>query len=652
MSRRHLIALAVSLLTSIELFAGFSKTQDFRPATPEELSMKSSATTPGASAAILEWVRIDDDTLSTSSEYYRIKIFNADGKKYGDVEIPYSPAYPANMRVQEISARTIRPDGSIVPFDGKVFDKVLYKSGRSALLRSKTFSLADVQPGSILEYRFVRRWSETTLLDTNWTLQRDIPIEHAKMTLKPYDSQGEFSSFFTYVNLPQGKLPVRTGDKYDLAVEHMPPFQHEPFAPPEETLTAHVDFYYTTSRIKPEAFWPAEAASWSKKVEGFLGGKSDAVRTMAQQAAAGSKDANETLRKIYAKVQSLRNYTFESFKSDAELKKQDISEARNVNDVLSHNGGYQDEINRAFVAVARAAGLQANVMRVAPRDEGFFSDKLPDARQMSGEIAVVTIDGKPLYLDPGTPHAPFGIVSWEKTNVPGFEITKGAPAKWSAVPSPFPGDAMTKRTAVLRLTAEDALEGTVTVTFSGQEALTRRLRSISDDDAARTKAFEDEVRGWFAAGAKVKATKVSGFASFDEPLTGTFDVVLPIVSRAGSRVVMPISVFAANATNPFAATTRTNPIYFDYSRAEEDDVKVTVPEGLQLPALPRPVQIDAGAFTYRNEITRQKGELAFHRVMSLDAALMEQKFYSAVRNFFNAVATADQKPLVFTPAAQ
>jgi hypothetical protein len=346
----------------------------------------------------------------------------------------------------------------------------------------------------------------------------------------------------------------------------------------------------------------------------------------------------ETAQKIYGKVQSFENLSYEDEPTDKGKK--------NAADVVAKGKGYRDEITRTFVALARAAGLEANVICVAPRDERFFAKQIPDARQVSGEIASVTLDGKPLYLDPGTPGAPFGIVSWEKSNVPGFRIVKGQPATLSTVATQEPKDAILRRAADLRL-EEDRLEGTVTVTYLGQEALRARLRTHDDDEAARTKAFEEEAKGWFPDGATVKLKELKGATGHSEPVVATFDVSLPgLVSAAGSRTMLPVSVFAANAKNPFAAATRTHAVYYKYPHRQEDEVRLTLPEALRPAEVPAPVKLDAGAMNYANEWKHEGSTVTHKRSLAVMSMFIEAKHYGALRGFYSTVATADQKPLV------
>jgi hypothetical protein len=346
----------------------------------------------------------------------------------------------------------------------------------------------------------------------------------------------------------------------------------------------------------------------------------------------------ETLRNIYAKVQTFKNLSFED-ETDEDWKK-------NAAAVVTKGEGYRREITRAFVALTRAAGLEANIVRVSTRDRFFFSPNIPDAEQLDAEIAAVHVNGKTQYFDPGTPTAPFGIVSWERSNVPGLRIAKGAAANFESVAIQAPDDAVVSRSADLKLNG-DVLEGTVVATFMGQEALRRRLRTWGEDEAERTKDLEDEAKRWFPEGATVKLAEVKGATTHAEPLVARFDVTLTnFVSAAGSRTILPISVFASSAKNPFSSATRTHPVYFHYARREEDTVKVTLPETLSLAEVPKPAELNAGALLYKNEVKQDGGAIHYKRSMMVDVMLIETQYYRSVRNFYASMVAADQKPLV------
>ncbi len=131
----------------------------FQPVSPDELKMTSEPKAPGAHAIILfRQVDRDDRGLTAHEDvYFRIKILTEEGRKYADIEIPF---WKERGSVGNIHARTIEPDGSIVNFAGKAFDKSIVKA-RGVNYQAKTFTLPDVQVGSILKYYYTTDFSES-----------------------------------------------------------------------------------------------------------------------------------------------------------------------------------------------------------------------------------------------------------------------------------------------------------------------------------------------------------------------------------------------------------------------------------------------------------------------------------------------------------
>jgi hypothetical protein len=99
----------------------------FRTVSQEELKMTSEPNAPGAPAIILyrEVFRDDNEQAGREDDYLRIKILTEAGRKYADVEIPYDNL---GGDIVGIHARTIKPDGTIVDFDGKASTKTVIKA--------------------------------------------------------------------------------------------------------------------------------------------------------------------------------------------------------------------------------------------------------------------------------------------------------------------------------------------------------------------------------------------------------------------------------------------------------------------------------------------------------------------------------------------
>jgi len=84
------------------------------PVTKEDLELKDNPDRPGEPAMILYQEIQTDSAQSVETHYTRIKIFTEKGRDYGDISIPY---VEKRKEVSDIQARTIGPDGQVVPAD-------------------------------------------------------------------------------------------------------------------------------------------------------------------------------------------------------------------------------------------------------------------------------------------------------------------------------------------------------------------------------------------------------------------------------------------------------------------------------------------------------------------------------------------------------
>ena len=154
---------------------------DWLPVPPEDLALKDNPASPGAHAMILYRESFIDADKSVETDYVRIKIFTEKGKESGDVELPYSRT---QSTIEDLRARTIRPDGTVVNFEGKAFDKELVK-GAGIKYLAKTFSLPEVSPGCIIEYKYRQQFDADYYWSLEWTVQGDLFTRLARFAIKP-----------------------------------------------------------------------------------------------------------------------------------------------------------------------------------------------------------------------------------------------------------------------------------------------------------------------------------------------------------------------------------------------------------------------------------------------------------------------------------
>src|SRR5512141_2717829 len=110
-----------------------------------------------------------------------------------------------------------------------------------------------------------------------------------------------------------------------------------------------------------------------------------------------------------------------------------------------------------------------------------------DFDQLDAEVAVVQIDGKDVYLDPGTRFCPYGTVYWKYTGAKGLRQVDGKGAQIAATDMPAYKENQTQRRLDVKLSSDGVAEGTLTVAYFGQEAIQHRLDGVKTDAAGRTK---------------------------------------------------------------------------------------------------------------------------------------------------------------------
>ncbi len=613
---------------------------DFSAIPPEDLAMKQYAGSPGAAAIILERELLTNAAESTESHHARIKILTDEGKKYADVEIPYAKDWSS---VEDIRARTVHPDGTVVPFTGKPFEKMVVRY-RGFKVLAKTFSLPDVEVGSVIEYRYTLHH----YFSGHWAVQEDLFTRHAYFKLKP-SSYGKLA--VTTARLPAGKQPEKQSDgTVVLDLTDIPAFQAEDFTFPADELKMRVDFFYVNGSFKTtDEFWKDRQQAWLEADERYLGKLGNLQRTVNEVAPA-TDPLPVRLQKLYARVQQLRNLSFEVAKSEKETAKENLKESNNVEDVLKHGYGNHAELNLLFLALARAAGAHASMVRVSERDDHLFHPSTLDDRQFDG-TAVLIQEGSPqVFLDPGTYHCPYGLLPWEKTETAGMLLSKDAHGFIStAVPKST--DSLTERKADLDLAQNGTLKGTVQIVFHGQEALIRRVHAHNQDAVARSKDLEEEIKGWVPSGGTVKLVKVTGWDSTDDPLQADFEIELPgFASRAGHRLIVPLGLFKTSGTK-FEHATRMHPIYFEYPYQDVDDISIHLPPDLQIESLPKSEKIAPGDFfSYEAEREQKENTLFLHRRLQVNGFYLQADKYPAVKEFFRRVMADDDAQALLRPA--
>jgi hypothetical protein len=634
------------LVVTLSAFAAPAWCVGFQPVSPDELKMTSEPKAPGAPAIIL-FRQVDrDDRGNTAHEdvYYRIKILTEEGRKYADIEIPF---FKDQGKVINVHARTIEPDGTIVNFSGKAFDKSIVKA-RGLKYLAKTFTLPNVQVGCILEYYYTTDLSEGYVFDSHWILNHELYTKAAKFSLNP---NNEFHLRWT------GKLPTGVAQPVELPnhtisleAHDIAAFQTEDYMPPENELKARVDFIYSEDSFErePEKYWKKFGKKRNDALEGYIGKHKTMEQAVSEIVSPG--DSPEVkLQKIYARVQQIRNTSYEAEKTEQEQKRDKEKNPENVEAIWKKQYGNGAQLTWLFLALARAAGFEASGMWVADRQNYFFYPGSMDSRRLDANVVVVKVNGKDVFFDPGAAFTPFGMLPWIETGVQGLKLDKEG-GTWLQTSLPASTDSRIQRKAELKLSDTGDLEGKLIVTYTGLEASQRRLEQHLADDAERKKFLEDEVREAVPVACDVELTNQPDWKSSSSPLVGEYSLkVTGWVSGAGRRALLPVGLFSAPEKHLFDHANRVHSVYFQFPFERTDDITIDLPLGWQISTVPQPQKIDAKAIVYTVEAKNDKGTLHLNRDLNVDILLLPVENYGGLRKIFQVVRTGDEQQIILLP---
>jgi len=625
----------------------------FQPVDPEELKLTSEPLAPGAPAIIL-FRQVDrDDNGSTSHQYnyFRIKILTEEGRKHANIEIPF---FRQEGNIVNVHARTIRTDGSTVSFDGKVYEKQIVKA-RGVRYLAKTFTLPEVEVGSVIEYYYTLDLSEHLIFDSHWILSDELFTKHAKFTLKPYrNDYRQFTCRWSWQRLPPGTTEPKQGSDHVVRLEasNIPAFQAEDFMPPENEMKSRVDFVYAEGMVEddPTKFWKARGKKLNDQVESIVG-KRKAMEQAVAQIISPTDSPEVKLQKIYARVQQVRNTSYEVEKTEQEKKREKQKDLSNVEEIWKRGYGDGQKLTWLFLALARAAGFEAYPVWASDRSNYFFVPQMMDESKLDANLVLVKLNGKDLYCDPGAAFTPFGLLPWPETSVPGLRLDKDG-GTWITTSLPASSESRTERKANLRLTDTGDLEGTLTMTFTGLEVSRRRVEERDADDEARKKFLEDEVRECIPAGIEVELTNKPDWKSSAASLVAEYNLKIPgWASGAGRRALLSVGVFSAPEKHLFEHANRAHPIYFDFPFQRLDDISIQLPLDWQVSSLPPEKKQDGHIIVYSLKTENGKGTLHIVRLLNVDFLQLETKYYAALRNFFQVVKTGDEEQIVLQPGA-
>ncbi len=306
-----------------------------------------------------------------------------------------------------------------------------------------------------------------------------------------------------------------------------------------------------------------------------------------------------------------------------------------------------------FVGLARAAGFKAYVGEVTNRDRNLFVADYLTMDQFDDDIAIVEVNGKDQFFDPGERYAEYGALHWKHLVTQGIRQTEHGAAIF-ATPVPSYQTTNELRNAYLEMEPDGGkAQGTIRITLTGNRALLWRQFALGNDEDALKKRFEETLQQEMPAGIEVKVDHFLGLTDWDKSLLVALNVSGSMGTTTAKRVFLPATFFESTSQPLFALQKRTLPVTLDYPYAIEDTVTIKLPPALTIESLPKDAEVNYPQNAlYRAKFTQEPGFVKSNRVFALGNTAYRPDEYPELKGFYEKVNAKDKESAVmqFTQA--
>jgi len=557
--------------------------------------------------------------------YWRLKIFDARGRHWGDVK---APLIHPEQKIEAIRGRTVLPDGrEFTLAQSHIFEKKLVSAG-GRQIKQKSFSLPGVADGCIIEYsikyripqpnslwlaqkeiallrgeyrwRFPRRREKRKLVKEFFAaslsgiaappkslsaeIQRPSPDDVAEASHKNFaDKAAVYPNTPNYVwlhdNRPISVEPRPSGEDPEelfFTIRNVPAFAKEPHSLPEIKRRDQLRCYYGEA-ISVETFWGIMAGELAEQLESYGAKNKQAQKVIAQFSRPGSEEA-----KIEAAYQWCQN----QIKNLSYLPGNDKTKSNDtVDKTLKRGYGTQADINYVFYHLVRAMNIDARIAFVADREKDLF---IPSAQYWQFNRTLVAVpagNGGYRFYSPGDMCLPSTQVPWFNEKERAFVIGDTI-AQFVDVPISTAWQNRTSRAFKLQLKDDLNLAGEMLELSWGHAAQKFRLLAAQTGRSRRQQRLQKALAD-LLPNAQLDSVVVHNPEAMDEPVKLSSKVKLSgNVKQSGDRLLLQPFKLLRQTVNPFQADARANAVVFDYAYELVEALNIDLPANWEIEALP------------------------------------------------------------------
>jgi Domain of Unknown Function with PDB structure (DUF3857) len=573
----------------------------------------------------------------TEEIHKRVKIFNDNGKKSADVSIEYYSGDHLEY-ITGIQAETINlVDGKIEIT--KLDKKLIYTKSIDKIRSEITFTMPNVKPGSIIEYKY--SWNTIAFYNfPDWVFQDKIPVRYSEFTTAIPDvfyfrpQTNLYQQLIKHSTSTVGRSLQSGTDAYPYNVEiELRAMGQIPSLPDEPYMSSFVDnlqsLRFQLVSVRPlGGFATTHSDTWAK-VGGILEDDDDFGGQLKR------KLNNEEI--IISKAKSLKTdddkiaYVFNEVKN---AMKWNGVDRWYTNDgtyrAWENKTGNSAEVNLILYHLLKQSGVQAYPMVVSTREHGKVVPYFTSLVQFNRAVVYIPVDNTKNYvLDATGKYNTFNETPAELLNSSGLYIDKSR--------NVYDIIYLKKSLPVRQLVFINAeikpggkLEGTVEISSTSYNKINAIKRYKTDGE----KKYTDYLRA-DDNNLKISSLKLENMDVDTLPLKQSIAFNLDLAGSDENYIYLNPNLFTSLKTNQFLSENRMTDIDFGYLQSYSISGLYKIPAGYKADALPKSVTIvmPDKSLSFKRLVAEQDGAIVVRYSINYNKQKYEKADYPNFHEF-------------------
>lgn len=648
---KKLIPFLFLLTTTITISQHFKRDENFGKLSPEDLKLTSYIKDSTANALVLSesgksFFIVENQKVVVKTIYeFKIKIFNTEGYKHASFSIPLYNNKSASEKVIDIVGITNNNLNKTFLSKNQIFTKKINENRKIV-----NFTMPNLKEGSIIEVSYVVVTPFKFNL-TGWEFQSDIPklvSEYKAMIPGNYIYNRKLAGYLKLATNSstikkhcfhvQGYAGDADCENITYRMENIPAFIEEDYMTSKDNYISKIKFELKETRWF-DGTTNKYSTSWEETDREFRTDKNIGIQLKKTKyfedlIPSEIKTVPDELEKAKAVYQFIQNYFTWN-------EKYGIFGKAKLKTALENKSGNSSEINISLINALKSVGLNAELVLLSTRDNGFPTKLYPVISDFNYVIAKLNIKDKVYLLDATSKLKPFGQLPYQCLNGYGRVMDFKNESYWYDIkPKANSNSAMY---VSLKLTENGNIIGKLRRVSSGYIAYNKRQAYSAKSEDDIVSEFESEF-----SNLTVENYVLENKTDINKSLVEIFDVVFDFENDLHKIYFNPF--FGGSfQENPFKQENRLYPVDFGYERKYILNFSLELPDNYKSESIPISNSIKSSDNSTKYSLLTRNNQgynITLNSKLIIGETTYNNNQYGTLKEIFKQAIISQKTPLV------